>query len=185
MSRRCFPLVLSLVALAGCGEPPPDGPAIEGVSVEADRLVVELGAAPLYVLQCSTRVVRLNQVDGGALGAVLETEADRVGDAWDGYWLDGAFRYPELDEGCDVLQCVRLDDDPSVGRVAYAQVGTDAPPSDLQDWLDTYGWGQEAATSVAVVEGSAISGEVAVTLTFHRAADCSDAEHTDSVELSL
>lgn len=180
MTRR--PLLL-LAALAACGEPESDA-VIEDVRIQADQLVVELSAEPIYGWTCDSGTLVLGQLDSAGDTTRIETDPDRVGDPFDGYWLDGAFRYPQLDEGCDVLSCERLED-LAVGRTMYTQTGTDAPADDTQEYLDTYGWGQTAAESVAVVESAPLEGDIRLTVTYHRSSHCDDTERTDAIELSL
>jgi hypothetical protein len=171
------------VFLLACGEKEEHEPAISDVEVQDDALVVHF-ATGVYGWQCSSSLVQVHQADDSDTLQVLETDPDRVGNLGMGYWLDGEFRYPSFDEGCDVMQCIALEER-TIGRIAYSLTGTDAPPDDLQAYHDDYGWGAEVPDEVEVVEGQRYAGEVVVTVEVHRVADCSDAEVSDDFALAL
>ena len=190
MSRVVLALV-PFMSLTACNQPKCEEAtcsveAIEAVRVDADRIVVELREGERrYHLSCITEVVTLAQQDPSGGVTPLYTDHERVADRFEGYWLDGDFQYPSFDEGCDVVTCVELDADPEVGRTAFAAVGVDAPPDDLQSYLDDHGGGQAAAESVSVVESFAIEGSIEVRLAYHTAPDCSDAERFDAALIEL
>ena len=185
MSRIALAL-LPLLSIVACNEPKCGGPGSESecagdpianVRVESDRLVVELTEGERrYHLTCMTEVLALSRQDPSGGVTPLVTDHEAVADRFEGYWLDGEFAYPYFDEGCDVVVCVELDEDPEIGLLEYAVTGSDAPPEDLQSYLDQHGMGQEAPESVSVVESSIIEGDIEVQLTFHTASDCSDPE---------
>jgi hypothetical protein len=190
MSRIAFALLPAL-SLAACGEPKCgvsecSVSAIADVRVESDRLVVELTEGERrYHLSCVTEVVSLARQDPSGGITPLATEHEVVADRFEGYWLDGEFVYPYFDEGCDVVECVELDEDPESGLIEYAVTGSDAPPDDLQSYIDTYGWGQEAAESVSVVESASIEGSIEVRLAYHTSPDCTDPEKFDSALIEI
>ena len=179
MGTRCLFCSVAL-SLTACGSP--EGIIVD-TRVEADELVVEL-APDLYGWTCDPDQLQLELLDPGTLPAFPVTDPDRVGNAEDGYWIDGAFRYPNLDEGCDVLACVPVET-LRVGRSAYLLVGSDAPPDDLQAWLDDAWQGGEAAEVVDVVEGVRYDGRVQLRVEVHRQEGCVDPAQTDRVTLDV
>ena len=150
MSRIALAL-LPLLSIVACNEPKCGesgsesecaGDAIADVRVESDRLVVELNEGERrYQLTCMTEVVALSRQDPSGGVTPLVTDHEAVADRFEGYWLDGEFVYPYFDEGCDVVVCVELDEDPEIGLLEYAVTGSDAPPEDLQSYLDQHGPG--------------------------------------------
>lgn len=178
-------LVLStLLPLAACGESDED--VIEEVRVESDRLVLELReGARLYHETCVTELVAVSQEDPSGGSTPLFTDVEELANRWDGYWLDGDFRYPSTDEGCDVVMCSAVDFDPEVGRMVFEVTGMDVPPDDLEEYIETYPWVGEAAEQVEVVESAPMEGLVRLELTYYRDADCRGRTHSESVLVEL
>ncbi|HCH63038.1 MAG TPA: hypothetical protein DFR83_09550 [Deltaproteobacteria bacterium] len=190
MSRIVFAL-FPFVSLAACHEPKCvqetcSVDAIDAVRVESDRIVLELAEGERrYHLSCQTEVITLARQDPSGGITPIDTDHQRIADRFEGYWLDGEFQYPSFDEGCDVITCMELDAEPAIGRTEFAVVGTDAPPEDLQSYIDEYGWDQEAPDSVSVVESIGIEGSIEIRLAYHSTPDCSDAERFDTALIEL
>ena len=140
---------------------------------DGDRVVVDIQQAPpMFVQSCMTPVLQRAQLEDDGTLSALTTDVERAGDRWEGYWLDGEFVYPSLDEGCDMVVCMPLSDNPSLDLIAYTVVGEEAPPEALEAWLEEHGGWMELAASVAVVESVPITGELEVTLSFYESAEC-------------
>ena len=151
----------------------PSEPLNISVHQDGDQVVVDIQEAPpMFVQSCMTPVLQLAQIEEDGTQSALTADVESAGDRWEGYWLDGEFVYPSLDEGCDVVMCVPLDDNPSRALISYTVVGEEAPPQDLEAWLEENGDWLEAAESVAVVESAPITGELEVTLSFYESGDC-------------
>lgn len=166
------PFLASLLLATACDAP--DGSDIS-LHQDGDQVVVDIQEAPpMFVQSCMTPVLQLAQLEDDGTLSALETDVESAGDRWEGYWLDGVFVYPSLDEGCDMVVCMPLSDNPSLDLIAYTVVGDEAPPEELEAWLEENGGWMEAAESVAVVESMPITGELEVTLSFHESGECDD-----------
>ena len=156
------------------------------VSQEGDEIVVNIESAPaMFIETCMTPVVELAQVNDDGSLSELETDVEDIADQYSGYWLDGEFVYPSLDEGCDMVMCVQLESNPSERLISYAVTGEDVPPDDLEAWLEENGGWMEVATSVSVVESVVITGDLEVSLSFYEEADCSGELQVLTLETSV
>ena len=163
-------LLTSLFLVTACD---PSEPLNISVHQDSEQVVVDIQEAPpMFIESCMNPVIQLAQIEEDESLSALTTDVESAGDRWEGYWLDGEFVYPSPDEGCDVVMCVPLEDNPSRALIAYTVVGEEAPPEDLEAWLEENGDWMEAAESVAVVESAPITGELEVTLSFYESGDC-------------
>ena len=166
----------ALLLLAACDKTTED--PIEAYQ-DGDELVVDIQAAPrMYTETCTTTVVQLAQIEADEARTPLETSVEDVADRYAGYWLDGRFVYPATDEGCDMVMCIPVDDDPRRTLVAYTVAGEDDPPDDLAAWIEENGGWMDPAESVSVVESAPISGAIEVTLSYFDNDTCSGALQT-------
>ena len=143
------------------------------VHQDGGEVVVDIQESPpMYVQSCMTPVLQLAQLEDDGSQSALVTDIEEAGDRWEGYWLDGSFVYPSLDEGCDMVVCMPLTDNPRRALTAYTVIGEEAPPADLEAWLEENAGWMEAPESVSVVESMPITGELEITLSFFASDTC-------------
>ena len=166
---RCFPLPLLLLTVA-CDDVSKDDITI---AQSGDSVFVDIQhTSNKYIMTCSTPVIQLAQMAEDGSTTPLETDVEAVGDRYTGYWLDGEFVYPSLDEGCDVLMCVPIEENPTQILISYEVTGEAAPPDDLDTWLKENGGWMEAEEMVTVVESAPILDRVEVMFSYYEDAEC-------------
>lgn len=174
---------LATLGVIACGIP---GFSIDDVTQEDGTLTVTTTPGEdLYYLTCAADLLKLSQMNDDGTAAPLTTDPDDVGDRYAGYWLDGSFVYPALDEGCDMIVCMPVPESISVGLMSYGNAGDTAPPDDLEAWLEENAPGMDAAETVADVQSNPISGTIKIELSYFSDAECEGASTTDSTTFTL
>ena len=167
-------LSVLLVLCNACTLFPTRDPQVVSVFQEDQFIVVKFKpTAEIYYQACRDEVVEVSKVRVDRPRVPLTLSETNFVTPIEGYFLDDTFVPPSGDEGCDVIECIRLEPTRRVPLTAYTLGKNRKPPADFLKGARKNQWTKGSApSSVKSIFSSAIRGDVEVSVSYFHDEDC-------------
>jgi hypothetical protein len=173
---------LSVLVIVACSELKQTIAVVESIEQQEQEVNISLNPdIDVYHLRCMNDLVTIFATPGDEESVVHNQPTD-IGNQFEGYYLDDSFVYPYFDEGCDIVECIKVNEETSIPLTSYSlEEERLPPPDDYEEFLESNGGWGEAPEDVSVITSSPLSDTIEIQLHYYPDASC--AEGTQITEI--